>query len=889
MTNSELPPAYDPGAAESRWYQAWEIAGIFEPTADGDETYAMVIPPPNVTGTLHMGHALNNTLQDILVRYHRMQGKRTLWQPGTDHAGIATQMVVERELAQEGLTRRELGRDAFVERVWKWKEKSGNAIQGQLRRLGASLAWQRDRFTMDPGLSAAVRKVFVTWYRDGLIYRDKRLVNWDPKFQTAISDLEVEPREVKGHMWHFKYPLEDDPSNTITIATTRPETLLGDTAVAVHPKDERYAHLVGKRVTLPLVGRSIPIVADEYSDPEKGTGAVKITPAHDFNDFEVGKRAGLEAINILDDSGCINDSAPEKYQGLDRFEARKQIVQDIERLGLLDKVEDHTLQVPYGDRSGAVIEPYLTDQWFVAAEKLAPAALEAVRSGRLKFVPSHWDKTYYQWLENIQPWCISRQLWWGHAIPAWYGPDGEIFVAETEAEAITEATAHYGTPTDLRQDSDVLDTWFSSQLWPFSTLGWPEKTEALRDFYPTQVLSTAFDIIFFWVARMVMAGLYFMDDVPFRTVYIHALVRDDKGQKMSKSKGNVIDPLEKMEEYGTDALRFTLASMATQGRDIKLADERIAGYRNFANKLWNAARYVLMRLEDSTPQPIDEIRSALQPADRWILSRLATTVASVRDALESFRFNDAAELCYQFVWNDYCDWTIEFSKPRLDDDDASRQAALSTLVHVLEKTLSMLHPIMPFVTEEIWQKMPRTGECAAFLAASRFPEPNEADRDSALEREYEVVQAVITAIRSIRTETKIGFKTPLESTIASSKMRSAIENHHHEIVAMTHLSTLTLVESIEEKPKGCAVKVNEAFELMVPLTGLVDFGKERDRLSKQRDKSVAELDKLRKKLDNERFVANAPAEVVEKDRARVNDLGTMIQKLDESLLQLPDA
>ncbi|MEO1482331.1 MAG: valine--tRNA ligase [Myxococcota bacterium] len=888
MSDRELPSAYEPKDAEQRWYRAWEEAGVFEPADSGTGAFTIVIPPPNVTGSLHMGHALNNTLQDLQIRYHRMNGKRTLWQPGTDHAGIATQMVVERELAKEGIKRKDLGREAFVEQVWKWKEQSGNAIQSQLRRLGASLAWKRDRFTMDEGLSAAVRKVFITWYRDGLIYRDKRLVNWDPKFQTAISDLEVEQKEVKGHMWHFKYPLEDDPSKHIIVATTRPETMLGDTAVAVHPEDERYTELVGKNVVLPLVGRTIPIVADEYSDPEKGTGAVKITPAHDFNDFEVGKRAGVEAINIFDEFACINDAAPEAYRGLDRFEARKRVVADLDGLGLLDKVEDHTLQVPYGDRSGVVIEPYLTDQWFVAADKLAPAALEAVRSGKTEFVPKHWEKTYYQWLENIEPWCISRQLWWGHSIPAWYGPDGEIFVAETEEEAHDLAREHYRQATELRRDPDVLDTWFSSQLWPFSTLGWPEKTPELEAFYPTQVLSTAFDIIFFWVARMMMAGIYFMGEVPFRTVYIHALVLDENGEKMSKAKGNVVNPLEKMDEYGTDALRFTLAAMATQGRDLRVSDDRIAGYRNFANKLWNASRYVLMRLGDDTPKALADVE--LEPADRWILSRLATTVTAVRDAIENFRFNDAAETSYQFVWNEYCDWTIELSKARLNGDDAaSKDAAFATLVHVLDQTLALLHPLMPYVTEEIWQKLPVSGERPDFLALASYPVADASHRDPDLEAEYATVQALITAVRSIRTETKIGFKPALDATVASPKMRDAIERHRHEIIGLTNLGTLSLVETMSEKPKGAAVKVHEAFELLIPLEGLVDFGKERERLSKQRTKTVGELEKLEKKLSNERFVANAPAEVVQKDRTRVDELKEMITKLDDGLANLPES
>ncbi len=888
--NPELPSAYEPAETESTWYPRWEDAKVFEPTGVG-APYAIVIPPPNVTGSLHMGHALNNTLQDILIRYHRMRGFRTLWQPGTDHAGIATQMVVERELAKDGVKRTDLTREEFVERVWQWKEQSGNAIYSQLRRLGASLAWERERFTMDEGLSAAVRKVFIRWYEDGLIYRDKRLVNWDPKFMTAISDLEVEQKEVKGHMWHFRYPLEEDPNRHIVVATTRPETMLGDTAVAVHPDDERYTDLVGKHVVLPLVGRKIPIVADEYSDPEKGTGAVKITPAHDFNDFEVGKRAGVEAINIFDAHARINENAPEGYRGLDRFEARKKVVEDLDELGLLEKVEDHTLQVPYGDRSGVVIEPYLTDQWFVDAAKLAPAALDAVRAGRTEFVPKHWEKTFFEWLENIQPWCISRQLWWGHAIPAWYGPDGTFFVAETEEAARETAEAHYGKAVELMPDPDVLDTWFSSQLWPFSTLGWPEKTDALETFYPTQVLSTAFDIIFFWVARMMMAGLYFMDEVPFRTVYIHALVRDEQGQKMSKSKGNVVDPLELMDEYGTDALRFTLCALAAQGRDIKLNNERIAGYRNFANKLWNAARYVLMRLDGTTPKTLDAVRDRLEPADRWILSRLATTVEHVHTAIQGYRFSDAANAAYQFVWNEYCDWTIELSKARLTgDDESSKEVARATLVHVLDQTLRMLHPIMPFITEEIWEKLPLGDRRPAeLLAIAPFPEDLSSLRDPALEREYEVVQALITAIRSIRTETKVGFKPALDATVASTAMKDAIDKHRDEIVSLTNLGSMTLVDAVKEKPKGCAVKVHEAFELLIPLAGLVDFAKERERLAKQRAKQEDELQKLEKKLGNERFVQNAPADVVQKDRDRVAELREMIEKIDDGLENLPDA
>lgn len=890
MNRSEISSTYDPKESEARWYERWESAGVFEPRAGDGESFSIVIPPPNVTGSLHVGHALNNTLQDISVRYHRMQGHRTLWQPGTDHAGIATQMVVERELAKSGERREDLGREEFVRRVWAWKETSGNTISAQLRRLGASLAWRRERFTMDEGLSDAVQKVFIEWYRAGLIYRDKRLVNWDPKFQTAVSDLEVESKEVRGHMWHLKYPLEDEPNRFMVVATTRPETMFGDTAVAVHPDDERYRELVGKRVVLPLVGRAIPIIADAYSDPEKGTGAVKITPAHDFNDFEVGARADLPAITVLDFEARMNDEAPEAYRGLDRFEARKRVVAELEGLGLVEKIEDHTLQVPYGDRSGVVIEPMLTDQWFVDAAKLAPAAIEAVKSGQTQFVPKHWEKTYFEWLENIQPWCISRQLWWGHTIPAWFGPDGTPFVAESLEAAQEEARRHYGAETPLEADPDVLDTWFSSQLWPFSTLGWPEQTAELEDFFPTQVLSTGFDIIFFWVARMMMASQYFLKKVPFETVYIHALVRDEHGQKMSKSKGNVVDPLELMDTYGGDAVRFTLCSLATYGRDINLAEERIAGYRNFVTKLWNAARYVLMRLEGEVPKSLDEVESALTDADRWILSRLAATTEAVHEGLAAFRFADVAQALYHFVWNEFCDWAIELSKARLqpDADSGSREAAQSTLVHVLDQSLRLLHPIMPFVTEEIWQQLPSASPRAEFLAQATFPEVDAARRNLELEGDYDVVQALITALRSIRTETQVGFKTPLEATVVTTSAQAAIEAHRDEITALTHLSALTVVSELREKPQGAAAKVHAAFEVIVPLKGLVDFDKERKRLEKQRDKTQAELEKLERKLANESFVAKAPPAVVEKDRARTEELRTMLSRIDENLGGLPN-
>jgi valyl-tRNA synthetase len=684
-----LDKNYEPQNVETRLYDEWDKSGAFACGSRGNaESYSIVIPPPNVTGSLHMGHALNNTLQDIMIRLERMRGRDVLWQPGTDHAGIATQMVVERMLDEEGTHRRDIGREAFIERVWQWKEESGGTISRQLRRLGASCDWRRERFTMDDGLSAAVLKVFVDLYKQGLIYKDKRLVNWDPKLRTAISDLEVEQRDVDGHLWHFRYPLEGEDGAYIVVATTRPETMLGDTAVAVHPDDERYKDIVGKFAILPLVGRRIAIVADEYADPEQGSGAVKITPAHDFNDFEVGRRHGLEMISILDEDARINDNAPEAYRGLDRFEARKRVVADIEALGLLDQIEDHAHTVPYGDRGGVPIEPFLTDQWYVDAHTLAQPAIEAVKSGRTKLVPEMWDKTYYEWMENIQPWCISRQLWWGHQIPAWYGPDGETFVEMSEAEAITAAEAHYGRKVDLVRDEDVLDTWFSSGLWPFSTLGWPEKTPELERYYPTSLLVTGFDILFFWVARMMMFGLHFLDEVPFDMVYIHALVRDAKGQKMSKSKGNIIDPLELIDKYGADALRFTLASQAAQGRDVKLSEQRVAGNRNFATKLWNAARFCEMNGCAVDPDFVPA--KVKQTVNRWLVSELKKVQDRVTSGVDSYRFNEAANDAYHFVWGTFCDWYLEFSKPALQgDDDAAKAETQATAAWALEEILRL--------------------------------------------------------------------------------------------------------------------------------------------------------------------------------------------------------
>src|SRR5579864_5622723 len=729
-----LDKTYRPADVETRLYEAWERAGAFaaDPSS-GKLPYTIMMPPPNVTGSLHMGHALTFTLQDILIRFERMRGRDALWQPGTDHAGIATEIVVGNQLAERQIDKHDLGREKFVERVWEWKAESGGTITTQLRRLGASADWRRERFTMDAGLSAAVRRVFVTLYREGLIYRDKRLVNWDPVMHTVISDLEVENRETKGSLWHIRYPVEGEPGRFLVVATTRPETMLGDTGVAVHPEDQRYADLVGKTARLPLVGRLIPIVADEYADPAMGSGAVKITPAHDFNDFEVGRRHGLEVINILDRDAHLNDTVPERYRGLERFAARKQVLADLEAAGLIEKVEDHVLMVPHHDRSGEVIEPWLTDQWFCNAAELAKPAIAAVESGRTRFVPRQWENTFFEWMRNIQPWCISRQLWWGHRIPAWYGPDGRLFVAESEAAAAAEAAAHYGRAVALVRDEDVLDTWFSSALWPFSTLGWPEQTAELARYYPGDVLVTGFDIIFFWVARMMMQGLHFLGDVPFRTVYIHALVRDERGQKMSKSRGNIIDPLDLIGRYGCDALRFTLAALAAPGRDIKLAESRVEGNRNFVTKLWNAARFAEMNGAAAFDAGFDP-RTCKLTINRWIASAMRDCAMAVTQALEAYRFDDAANRLYQFVWGTFCDWYLEFSKPILQGGDAGAQAETkATIGWVLAQIVHLLHPVMPFVTEEIWAQL--GGQDAGLLLTAAWPDlpPDLHDPQSAAE------------------------------------------------------------------------------------------------------------------------------------------------------------
>jgi len=889
-----------------------------------------MIPPPNVTGSLHMGHAFQDTIMDALVRYHRMRGENTLWQPGTDHAGIATQMVVERQLNAEGKSRHDLGREAFIERVWAWKGESGGHITRQLRRMGASCDWSRERFTMDDGLSEAVREVFVRLYEEGLIYRGKRLVNWDPVLHTAVSDLEVVSEEEQGHLWHFRYPLSDG-SGHLVVATTRPETMLGDTAVAVHPEDERYRHLVGRTITLPLVGREIPIIADDYVDPEFGTGCVKITPAHDFNDYAVGQRHNLPMINVLTVDARINENGPERYRGLDRYEARDEIVHDLKAQELLEKVEDHKLMVPRGDRSGSVVEPYLTDQWFVdltrdtlangrpgGKQAITEPAIEAVRSGRIRFTPANWENTYYHWLENIQDWCISRQIWWGHRIPAWYDTEGNLYVGRSEAEVRDKY--RLGFEVALQQDEDVLDTWFSSALWPFSTLGWPERVPALATFYPTSVLVTGFDIIFFWVARMIMMGLKFMDDVPFREVYIHGLVRDAHGQKMSKSKGNVLDPIDlidginleslvqkrtyglmqpekakKIEKatrkefpdgipaFGTDALRFTFAALASTGRDINFDLGRIEGYRNYCNKLWNAARYVLMNVvsdaQDGTPAaPLntgEEMELSL--ADRWIRSRLQRTVQTVNDAINGYRLDHAAQAIYEFTWDEYCDWYLELSKPVLNATDANaalQRGGRHTLVEVLEVLLRLAHPVMPFITEEIWQRVaPLAGVTeaeAATIMRRPYPQAEASWMDSDAEAEMEWVMAFIVGIRKIRSGMNIapGRALPVLLEGHSEEDRVRLERNRPFIDFLARTESVRLLESGEEAPESATALVGE-MKLLVPMAGLIDKAAELTRLEKEIGKLEKEITRLSGKLGNEKFISKAPAEVVEKERNRL--------------------
>jgi len=914
-----MDKSYRPKDIEQRQYQRWEENGWFAPSGQG-EPYCIVIPPPNVTGTLHMGHAFQDTIMDALIRYHRMTGRNTLWQPGTDHAGIATQMVVERQLNAEGRSRKQLGREKFVERVWQWKAESGGQISRQLRRMGASVDWARDRFTMDEGLSAAVTEVFVRLYDDGLIYRGKRLVNWDPVLHTALSDLEVLQNEEPGKLWHFRYPLASG-EGYLVVATTRPETMLGDSAVAVHPDDERYRHLVGHEIILPLVDRRIPVIADDYVDPAFGTGCVKITPAHDFNDYEIGKRHQLEMHNIFDNDAAINDSAPPAYRGLDRFEARKRIVADLDALGLLDKVEDYLQKLPRGDRSGAVVEPYLTDQWYVDIEPLARPAIEAVEDGRIRFVPENWSKTYFDWMYNIQDWCISRQLWWGHRIPAWYDQAGNIFVGHSE-QAVRDKYSLDATVA-LRQDEDVLDTWFSSALWPFSTQGWPEDTQALRTFYPGNVLVTGFDIIFFWVARMIMMGLRFMDDVPFHEVYIHGLIRDQDGQKMSKSKGNVLDPLDLIDgvdldtlltkrtaglmqdhlrpqieavtrkqfpngidEYGADALRFTFASLATTGRDIRFDLGRIEGYKNFCNKLWNAARYVLMnteQLDDGDVQP--------SIADRWIRSRLQQVIAGMHDHIRNYRLDLAAQSIYDFTWHEFCDWYLELSKPVLqveDTSNAEKRGTRRTLIETLEVILRLLHPLMPFITEEIWQQVaPRAGIDGETIMLRPYPEADAELRDTDAESELEWVRQFILGVRQIRGEMDINPGKALPVLLEGSTERDRQFAARNE----TLLQRVGRVQSIESLAAGAeappaATALLGGTRLLVPLAGLIDVAAELARLARQHEKLTAELARSRGKLTNENFLNNAPEAVVSQEKARVADFEQQIAQLDEQRVRL---
>lgn len=908
-----MDKTFSPADIETRWYEEWEAKNYFAPGA-GDESYCIPIPPPNVTGTLHMGHGFQQAIMDALIRYNRMKGRSTLWQVGTDHAGIATQMLVERQLEAEGVSRHDLGRDQFIDKVWAWKEESGGTITRQLRRLGASVDWSRERFTMDPELSEAVKEVFVRLYHEGLIYRGQRLVNWDPKLHTAVSDLEVVQEEEAGSLWHLRYPISGS-EETVTVATTRPETMLGDTAVAVNPADERYAHLVGKTILLPLTNREIPIIADDYVDADFGSGCVKITPAHDFNDYAMGERHQLPMINILTADAHLNDEVPEPFRGMDRYEGRQAVVEAMEAIGLLDKIEDHRLKVPRGDRSGVVIEPWLTLQWYVDAKKLAGPAIEAVENGAIEFVPKQWENTYFAWMRDIQDWCISRQLWWGHRIPAWYDPDGNVYVGKDEAAI--RATHDLPDSLALTQDDDVLDTWFSSALWTFSTLGWPEETEELAKFHPASVLVTGFDIIFFWVARMIMMSLHLKREVPFKQVYVHGLVRDGEGQKMSKSKGNVLDPIDlidgidlealvskrtssmmqpqqaaKIEKatrkqfpdgipgYGTDALRYTFYSLASTGRDIKFDLGRMEGFRNFCNKLWNAARYVLMNTEGFDPAA----PSHRSEADEWILSRLQTTITETTNSIEQYRFDHAAQTLYDFVWNEYCDWYLELSKPVLWDDPSSnelRQGTLRTLLEVLETILRLMHPLMPFITEEIWQNVaPRLGIKGDSIMLAQWPEADHELINGDAEAEMEWLKSIIVAVRTIRSESNIPpgdeLGLILGNTVADDSAR--VTRHKQALAKLAKVASITIAKSGEEQPPTLSALAG-TIEVMVPMAGVIDVDKELARLDKELDRLTAERGRLAGKLSNDNFVARAPADVVDKERAKLADIETSISSI----------
>ena len=924
-----MEKVYSPPEIERRLYSWWESSGLFAPRLAGDQPgYCIVVPPPNVTGTLHMGHAFQDTIMDTLTRFHRMHGQPTLWQPGTDHAGIATQMVVERQLNAEGKKRTDLSREEFLARVWQWKAQSGGAINQQFRRLGASLDWSRDCFTMDERLTESVVEAFVRLHDEGLIYRGKRLVNWDPVLLTAVSDLEVLSAEEEGSLWHLRYPLADG-SGHLVVATTRPETMLGDSAVAVNPDDERYRHLIGRQIRLPIADRLIPIIADSYVDPEFGTGCVKITPAHDFNDYEVGQRHALPQINIFTPQARINENAPAALQGLDRFEARKQVVAEFERLGLLEKIDPHKLMVPRGDRSGAVIEPYLTDQWYVKIAPLAEPAIRAVESGEIRFVPENWSRTYFEWMRNIKDWCISRQLWWGHRIPAWYDDAGKIYVGRNEAEV--RAKHGLAASVTLRQDEDVLDTWFSSGLWPFSTLGWPGKTPELEHFYPTSVLVTGFDIIFFWVARMIMMGIKFTGQVPFREVYVHGLVRDSEGQKMSKSKGNVIDPLDVVDgillealvkrrttglmqphlapsiekatrkaypdgipAFGTDALRFSFASLATQSADIRFDLQRVAGYRNFCNKLWNASRFVLMMVEGSEEQPADPLLMTgpveLSVADRWITSRLGQTLTEVDAAFRDYRFDFAATALYEFTWYSFCDWYLELTKPVLqasESSDAARRGARRTLVTSLEALLRALHPIMPFITEEIWLKVaPLIGIHGSTVMTQPFPRVDDYAEDKAAATEIAWLKTVVLGVRRIRAESNIepGKRIPLQVFGGSATEQEWLTR------GTSFIQQIARIEKIERVTEAVSADATTALAgettLLVPLMDLIDPAVEAERLTKELARLEQDLARVEGKLANESFVSRAPAEVVDKERKRAADNADQIARLRSQLDRL---
>lgn len=918
-----MEKTYTPHDIESRWYQHWEEKGYFEPQGDG-ESYCIMLPPPNVTGSLHMGHGFQHTLMDTLIRYQRMMGKNVLWQAGTDHAGISTQMVVERQIQAQGGARTDYTREAFVDKIWEWKQSSGSRITSQLKRLGSSLDWSRERFTMDEGLSEAVKKVFIELYEEGLIYRGERLVNWDPHFKTAISDLEVISHEEQGSLWHITYPVKNSDKK-VTIATTRPETLLGDTAICVHPEDERYKDLIGQTAIVPLCGREIPIIADEYVDKEFGTGCLKITPAHDFNDFEVGKRHQLPLINILTKDGSLNDNVPEAYQGMERFVARKQIIKDLEASGELIKTEPHTLKVPKGEKSGVVIEPFLTKQWYVKIEPLAKPAIDAVKKGDIRFVPENWSKTYYQWMENIEDWCISRQLWWGHRIPAYFDQNNKIYVGLSEKDV--RFKYQLGDEIELRQDEDVLDTWFSSALWPFSTLGWPEQSKELDTFYPTSVLVTGFDIIFFWVARMIMMGLKFKKQVPFREVYITGLIRDHDGQKMSKSKGNVIDPLDVidgisldelvekrtqnlmlesvkdkivkltkkefpdgMPGFGTDALRFTYCALATPGRNIRFDMNRVEGYRNFCNKIWNAARYVMMNVEKYRGDFGD---GAFQysPSDLWILSRLQHTIKKAHQHLESYRFDLLASLLYDFIWHEYCDWYLELSKPVLYDNDAIapiKRGTCRTLVTVLEQSLRMLHPIMPFISEEIWQKVKAFSSISSdSIMLAPYPEINADLINISIEEEVEWLKSTITAVRTMRSEMNVSPSKTITLYLKgdNKKDRDNFDKHQQTLCHLAKIEATDWLEA-DSKPPVSATALAGDLTLYMPLEGLIDIAEAVKRLEKDIAGLLKERARAEGKLNNEKFTAKAPVEVIEKERGRLDDVNQSLEKLNQRLNEL---